>query len=137
MKEDAKISDNVASDGGGVRINQDEYSTTSFTMEGNAEVSGNRAIGGGSTEHGGNDGTGIGGGVWVRHGGTFTLEGGTVEDNEAIVSNSKSLYVQSGAAKWGANSTAVSGGNGSTTPGGTILSSTNSGTNDKLIATGP
>jgi hypothetical protein len=103
MSGDAKVIDNTASitpaQGGGVYFNGSGVG--SFTMEDQAEISGNiAAIGGGVyvaadtfTMTGGTIGsntatsTGIGtggGGVYVMGSGTFTMTGGTIGGNTAV-----------------------------------------------------
>jgi len=110
MNDNASIFDNTAagndaSFGGGVYIDKG-----SFTMNGNASIKNNKASGGagmgggvyfsgdneklatfamlsgkisGNTAGIGNDGTGIGGGVFVNKG-TFTMSGGEISNNTAL-----------------------------------------------------
>jgi hypothetical protein len=131
MEGNAKVSGNTADageGGGGVRVNQGGYGPTTFTMKGSAEISGNSAT------------SGNGGGVWV-HGGTFTLEGGTINGssggnpNTVPSGSGASLYVESGtgAAKWGSSGT-FTGGDGGTTADGDIISGGAGSTNDTLTA---
>jgi hypothetical protein len=122
MEGSAKISGNIAAlGGGGVRLNKGSYSKAIFTMKGNAEISGNTT-------------DGKGGGVWVRDGGTFTMEGGTIYGSTGAVdantaSDGVSLYVDpdyeyTGSAEWGAATTTREiGGVSSGLQGGNIISS--------------
>jgi len=91
MQDNASVYGHVASDGGGVRV--DEYCT--FIMRDNASVSGNRATelyGGGIyllgtfNMYGGTvsgNSAQIGGGVCVTSSGTFNMYGGTVYGSDA------------------------------------------------------
>jgi hypothetical protein len=156
---------NTASyDGGGVEVNGELGGKATFTMSGNAEVSGNRTVHGGAgvrvnqgsgnsdttftmsdnAEISGNTAGTYGGGVWVRDGGSFILNGGTVTGSSASSPNTASsggasLYVRpgdSGTAKWGGASTNITGGTGGASQGGDILSGTG-GTDDTLSAVSP
>lgn len=152
-------------DGGGVEVKgeQDNTAIATFIMSGSAEVSGNRAKldgGGVNVCHGGtfimkdnakvsnNIAERSGGGVRVRQDAypatSFTLEGGTVTGNTALDidqyggTDSNSLIVYDGSAKWGTTSTNISGGGGSGVKGDNILGGDGRGTtNDNLSAVGP
>jgi len=106
MRDNASVSGNSSYQGGGVCVND-----SSFAMHDNASVSGNSSYEGGgvyvstnstftmdgnASVSGGNTSTTDGGGVWVSNG-TVTMDGGTISGNNAV-GNGGGVYVSAGSA---------------------------------------